>query len=355
MLDSVAIYLAAYKARGYDFVKVHNEDPVILDSVLVAAKRIGIPVAGHVPPPVRVEHVLPLGYKSIEHSFTDYLWNNRKEWNSHDTTGFGALAGALRKAGVWHCPTQSHYDRLHNHPPGLLKIEEDSGVKLLTGTDELPWLGVITRELQAFVAEGITPYNALLASTRNPAAFFGTLDQSGTIAVGKRADMVLLTGNPLKDVRYTAQPAGVMIGGRWLAREEIDRRLATLTFPTFNPGEGVKNNAPVKSYWNNMVDEIVEITAPLFYDIALDSTQQTKFKTLRTGYRAQRKVFIDSLGMSDQYVVGTQRVLHRIAHELGELRMELRPEQRATFDQKAKEWLQLHRTDGYSMDIPGVQ
>ena len=46
---------------------------------------------------------------------------------------------------------------------------------------------------------------------------------------GKRADLVLLNGNPLADIRQTMQPAGVMIGGRWLSRQEIDRRLESLT------------------------------------------------------------------------------------------------------------------------------
>jgi hypothetical protein len=39
--------------------------------------------------------------------------------------------------------------------------------------------------------------------------------------VGKRADLVLLAGNPLRDIRYTAGPAGVMIGGRWLSEAEL--------------------------------------------------------------------------------------------------------------------------------------
>ena len=83
-------------------------------------------------------------------------------------------------------------------------------------------------ELQAFVQAGLTPYQALLTGTRNVAEFFGTLAETGTIAVGKRADLVLLTENPLADIRHTMQPAGVMLGGRWLGREELDRRVAML-------------------------------------------------------------------------------------------------------------------------------
>jgi imidazolonepropionase-like amidohydrolase len=57
------------------------------------------------------------------------------------------------------------------------------------------------------------------------AVFFGTSAQSGTIEVGKRADLVLLDGNPLTDIRNTARGSGVMLRGRWLARAEIESRL----------------------------------------------------------------------------------------------------------------------------------
>jgi imidazolonepropionase-like amidohydrolase len=235
-MDSIAAFIAAYKAKGYDLIKVHNENPEVLDSVLAVAKRVGIPVVGHVPSGVRVEHILPLGYTSIEHPFTDYVWGNHRSQDVSDTTGIWTLATKVRDAGIWHCPTQAHYDRLHGSDPAILKVEQTVGIKLLTGTDEFPWPQIITRELQAFVAGGLTPYQALVASTRNVALYFGTLDQSGTITVGKRADMVLLTGNPLKDVRNTAKPAGVMIGGRWLPRDEIDRRMASFKpAPEYTP------------------------------------------------------------------------------------------------------------------------
>jgi imidazolonepropionase-like amidohydrolase len=76
------------------------------------------------------------------------------------------------------------------------------------------------------VASGLTPYQALATGTRNVAAYAGTLDRTGTIETGKRADVVLLQANPLQDIANTTRIAGVMIGGRWLAKADIDRRLA---------------------------------------------------------------------------------------------------------------------------------
>ena len=49
------------------------------------------------------------------------------------------------------------------------------------------------------------------------------MGKSGTIAVGKEADLILLSGKPLRDLRYTAEPAGVMIQGRWHSKAELDQ------------------------------------------------------------------------------------------------------------------------------------
>ena len=78
------------------------------------------------------------------------------------------------------------------------------------------------------VRAGLTPYQALAAGTRNMAAYLGRLDVAGTVAVGKQADLVLLNGNPLRSVAHAARPAGVMVGGRWLARTALDARLDSL-------------------------------------------------------------------------------------------------------------------------------
>jgi imidazolonepropionase-like amidohydrolase len=250
--DSVAGFLAAYQAQGYDFIKVHYESPIVLDSVLAAAARLGLPVAGHLPKGVTMDR-LPRGYRSIEHPMTEYAWTDTQSVASLDATQIGRLAAHLRDAGVWNCPTQSHYARFHGYAPGrgvpVLKILQDSGVKLLLGTDELPWLGVITSELHALVRAGLTPYQALLTGTRNVAEYFGTLARSGTVAVGKQADLVLVAGNPLDDVRHTAHPVGVLLGGRWLSHVELARRLKGLTLATQPSPNGTMKEVPVDSTW----------------------------------------------------------------------------------------------------------
>ena len=108
----------------------------------------------------------------------------------------------------------------------LAKAIVDSGGKVLAGSDSPDWFLVygwtLHRELQNLVAAGLTPYQALAAATRNPAEYFGALAEWGTLQSGRRADLVLLSANPLEDIRNTTRIEGVAIGGRWLARSELD-------------------------------------------------------------------------------------------------------------------------------------
>ena len=94
----------------------------------------------------------------------------------------------------------------------------------MAGSDTPEWLmaygWTLHRELEALVHAGLTPYQALEAATRNPAEFVGGLREWGTIERGKRADLVLLSGNPLEDIRHTARIVGVAMGGHWLEPAE---------------------------------------------------------------------------------------------------------------------------------------
>ncbi len=112
----------------------------------------------------------------------------------------------------------------------LIKALHAGGAGLLLGSDAPQIYNVpgfsTHRELESLVAAGLTPYQAIETGTRNVAVFFGTLQKTGTIEPGKRADLILLDANPLTDVRNTARQAGVMLGGRWLPKSDIDARLA---------------------------------------------------------------------------------------------------------------------------------
>lgn len=78
------------------------------------------------------------------------------------------------------------------------------------------------------MAAGLSPYEALLTGTVNPARFFNAADEFGQVRVGLRADLVLLDANPLYDVSNSRRVHGVMLNGRWLSRQHLDQKLAEI-------------------------------------------------------------------------------------------------------------------------------
>ncbi len=114
----------------------------------------------------------------------------------------------------------------------IIKAMQDSGVGILLGSDAPQVFNVpgfaIWHEIEMYVAAGLTPYQALLTGTANPARFLKNADRRGFIKEGYEADLILLDNNPLENISAVRQQSGVMIGGTWLNRETIDGRLQEL-------------------------------------------------------------------------------------------------------------------------------
>jgi imidazolonepropionase-like amidohydrolase len=105
-----------------------------------------------------------------------------------------------------------------------------NGTNLVLGTDVgPPYLSLVPGfslhdELALLTSSGFTPYEALLTSTRNASAVVARMtgkDEFGTIEEGKRADLVLVEGNPLTDLACVRKPLGVMAAGRWLPADTL--------------------------------------------------------------------------------------------------------------------------------------
>lgn len=114
-----------------------------------------------------------------------------------------------------------------------LRALADSGSPLLMGTDSPQLFNVpgfsLHREIALLQEIGLTPYQILVSGTRNVASYAAQdlkLDGAfGAVAVGNRADLLLLDANPLADARNVANRAGVMVRGRWYPAAELDRGL----------------------------------------------------------------------------------------------------------------------------------
>ena len=101
------------------------------------------------------------------------------------------------------------------------------GVPIMAGTDAMglplvPPGSSLQKELQLLLASGLSPYEVIRSATVVPAAFLGRSNEFGTIAVGHRADLLLVAGNPLESLEPLKRPIGVMVRGRWLPRKTLD-------------------------------------------------------------------------------------------------------------------------------------
>ncbi len=114
----------------------------------------------------------------------------------------------------------------------LIKACYESGVGLLLGSDGPQVFNVpgfsVHHELKYLVDAGLTPYQALRTGTVNVAEYLGQSATSGTITAGKKADLVLLSGNPLEDVTQAARIEGVVLGRKWLDKGYLQKELEGL-------------------------------------------------------------------------------------------------------------------------------
>lgn len=242
VLDSAAARdsVRAQVAAGWSWIKVYSQlTPPAYRAIARAAHEAGIPIIGHVPLRVDVREALAAGQLSIEH-FTGYdralsrtarggTWG----WGDADTTRFAPLVAATVRAGTWNCPTLAIYAKLSegqtaderqriigNRRAFVLALSR-AGAHLLAGTDA--GINVVAPgsslhdELAEFVAAGLTPWKALRAATVDAAAFLGRPDL-GRVSPGAAADLLLVSGNPLADVRYAAAIEGVVLRGEWIER-----------------------------------------------------------------------------------------------------------------------------------------
>lgn len=114
----------------------------------------------------------------------------------------------------------------------LVRRMNEEHVGLLAGTDVSTHWTVpgfaIHDELATLVEAGLTPLESLRTATLNPARYFEKSDVSGAVAPGMVADLVLLDGNPLADIRNTRRISAVVANGRYLDRAALDAMLANV-------------------------------------------------------------------------------------------------------------------------------
>jgi imidazolonepropionase-like amidohydrolase len=105
-----------------------------------------------------------------------------------------------------------------------------AGVPIVAGTDG-PGIGTLAagfglhRELELLVEAGLTPLDALRAATINAARALRREGVLGTVEAGKYADLVVLTANPLQNIRNAATIGAVLTRGQYFRRATLDKLL----------------------------------------------------------------------------------------------------------------------------------
>ncbi len=268
------------KNAGYNGMKVYSFlDQSCYDAILSTAQEIGMPVTGHIPDALTVEHILASGQNLIAHA-EEVVKQARGDFSSERINYFAEI---IADSGTWITPTLTTsrkilaiFDNLDEelsrpeihclHPMAkgiwfylienmYLKIPpehrqairngfedfqrpftkalHDKGVQLMTGSDALIPISTpgfsLHDELEELVGVGLTAFEALQAATLHPLKYLHELEDAGTIEIGKREDLVFLEANPLENITNTRSITGIMYRGNWMNREYIQGRMAYLS------------------------------------------------------------------------------------------------------------------------------
>lgn len=257
--DEGAQQVQAAVRAGYDFIKLmHCEGAATYDAIASAVAEAKLPFTGHVPQDVPLSRALAAG-QSIEH-----LDGYRRAMLAGATAR--ELAIATASAHVTVCPTQTFLERVWQlaeparweDVPGVDRVPEsqrarwrawtaerriaaeertaalagseanhmliaalaEAGATLLASASHGPWIvpgWSLLDELRIFERAGLDRASVIATATSTTAAFLPGPSPWGRIAPGHRADLVVLSENPLANLAAVHSIVGVMTGGRWAA------------------------------------------------------------------------------------------------------------------------------------------
>jgi imidazolonepropionase-like amidohydrolase len=184
-------------------------------------------VMAHATNPDAVKNALRLGAHSIEHG---YIMDDEciELFLKHDAWYVPTLAISHLTPNQAGNEWERAYLRQRNLAPSLccradaasdvhagwFRKALKAGVKMALGSDIRPLKDAGLLEMGLWVKDGATPWQTLLAATRNAAAVCGAAADLGTVEVGKLADLIVVAANPLQDIDNVRQLLLVLKEGR---------------------------------------------------------------------------------------------------------------------------------------------
>ena len=259
--EETRLVVSRFVDDGASAIKVYFRLPLSLINVAVeTAHARGVPVTAHLEI-VDAGDAIRAGVDGIEHatSFGTALMpvrdaekyrqavladnNARRDgryqiWNTIDlnTPRAKALFKLIVDRGTYISPTLAVFERQKGdkdttdvHVRGFRQMENfvrlvhSAGAKVVVGShSSVPhakrgW--AYQRELELLVESGLTPMQAIVAGTAENARFFRVADRLGTIESGKLADLLIVEGDPSKNISDMRRVKRVMINGRWVPAE----------------------------------------------------------------------------------------------------------------------------------------
>ncbi len=292
-LDEAKKAVDWYSEHGYPQIKIYNSFPkaVLRDTVAYAHSK-GMRVSGHVPAFLRAQDVVDQGFDEIQHInqlllnfFVDdktdtrtlqrfYLVAEKTADLDLDSKPVQDFIDTLAAKKIAIDPTLATFEFLHQRegelspifvavdshlPPDVqrgrraaeMNIPDDAtwqrynksydkavefvgraykaGVPLLAGTDEVPGF-TLQHELALYVRAGLTPAQALQVATWNAAKVARVDVDRGSVSAGKRSDLILIDGDPTRDIGDLRKIALVLQGSTAYFPSEVYAQLGVKPF-----------------------------------------------------------------------------------------------------------------------------
>jgi len=297
-----------YAEHGYPQLKIYNSfpPPILAETVAYAHSR-GLRVSGHVPAGLRAQDAIDDGFDEIQHinqimlnflvtpttdtrtleRFTlpaqkvadldfdsapvqDFIATMKRKQIVLDETlaTFAFLKQRDGDINEPYAPVAGHMppDVKRGFAVGTMEIKDAAtlklyeksyakmiefvgrlyraGVPLVAGTDDIPGF-TLQAELELLVKAGLSPAQALQVATRNGATYTRTSKDRGSIEAGKLADLVLVDGDPTRDIGDIRKVAAVITRGYLIYPREIDQAFGIAPFVAGVPA--LQALAPVSS------------------------------------------------------------------------------------------------------------
>jgi imidazolonepropionase-like amidohydrolase len=269
--EQAGLWTDRYHDAGFQQMKIYSS--VKLDEVKVIAEeahRLGMTVTGHVPEGLNAFQVIDAGQDQINHigyiadimhtplpadakraerakAVIDIDFNSEAAQKAisflkaHGTVVDPTIALSEYFTATSAKPPASFEPGVKDVAPELIEQLEDvgpptersdlmekvfekdvaivgalhrAGIPIVAGTDQTVPGHSLHREIELYVQAGFTPMEAIQAATLVPARVMGLEKELGTVEVGKRADLIVIDGDPLADIRNTRNVELTITGGK---------------------------------------------------------------------------------------------------------------------------------------------